>query len=508
MKVSFITPTPSDISSFGVRSLSSYLKRCGHETQIIFLPGGVENLRHEKEHIYQYPEHILDQIAQVCRDSQLIGFSFMTFYFDRAKQVTNYLKKTIDTQIMWGGIHPTVKPEEALQYADIVCLGEGEEALAELATKMEQDEDYHKIRNLWFRDNRYHNPLRPVIKDLDQLPYWDFDLENHYIYHRDKDIIVRMDDSLLERYLPRLADLDDKLLVAYRTMSSRGCPHKCSYCASSAQGNLRRRSVDNVIDELIQMRQRYPFIKLINFFDDTFFAASEKYFRELSEAYKEKVGLPIYAQCSPTTINKNKMDCMVDAGLIFIEMGIQTGSERIKKTYNRMDSNAKILEAARLINNYKDRLRLPDYHIILDNPWERTEDVLDTLKVIIELPAPFGLCIASLILFPGTELYHKANAEGMIKDELKDIYRKPFLEPKGTYLNYLIYLAGDCHVPGWLLHLLSSHFLIKLFHRNKHSRLVEFILHLTVKIRLAFKGVYALFTGDFESIMIYLRRVR
>lgn len=508
MKITLITPTPPDISAFGVRGLASYLREAGHHTQIIFLPGGIEDLSHDTEYIYQYPAHIIKQIVELCRDSQLIGLSFMTLYFDRAVQVTNLLKKELKTPIVWGGIHPTLKPEEALQYADIVCLGEGEEALAELADKMEQDKDYHQIKNLWFAGNDHRNPSRPEIKDLDQLPYWDFKLDDHYIYHRDKDAVVGMNDELLARYLPRLADLDDKLLVAYRTMSSRGCPHRCSYCASSAQGNLRRRSVEHVIEELVLIRQRFPFIGLINFFDDTFFAASEEYFRQLAISYKEKIGLPFYAQCSPTTISKKKMDYLVDAGLIFTEMGIQTGSDRIKKMYRRTVSNQKILEAAKLIAQYQDRMRTPDYHIILDNPWETSEDTLETLKVIIDLPRPFGLCISSLILFPGTELYHKAKAEKLIKDEINEIYRKPFLEPKGNYLNYLIYLAGDCHAPSWLLRLLSRPFLVKLFQRETHSPVYELLYHITRQIRLVFKGIYALLTGDFERIIVHLRRVR
>lgn len=506
MKITFIAPTPSEISAFGVRGLSSYLGQKGHKTQIIFLPGGVEDLRHEKEHIYQYPEQILGEIAEICCDSQLIGISFMTLYFDRAVQVTKHLKKELKVPVIWGGTHPTHKPEEALQYADIVCLGEGELAMAELAEKMEQGKDYRNVKNLWFQDSNYHNSSHPLIEDLDQLPYWDFNLENHYIYHQKS--IVRMNDKLLERYLPRLPDLDDKLQIAYRTMSSRGCPHRCSFCASSAQASLRRRCVDNVIDELVKMKKSFPFVKIISLFDDTFFAAPEKYFQQFSASYKEKVGLPFHTQCSPNTISRKKMDYLVDAGLIFTEMGIQTGSENIKKIYRREVSNKKILDAAYLINEYRGRLRPPDYHIILDNPWETTEDVLKTLKVVSELPAPFGLCIASLIFFPGTKLYDRAKAEGLIKDELKQIYRKPFLKPKGNYLNYLIYLAGDCHVPGWLLRLLACPLFVRLLHRQKHSRLFELLNHLTIQIRLVIKGTYALLTGDFERIMHHMRRVR
>lgn len=508
MKITFITATPSDISAFGVRILSSYLREVGHETQILFLPGGIENLRHEQEVVYQYPPYILEQITKVCRDSDLIGLSFMTLYFDRARQITKHIKEELKAPVIWGGTHATVKPEESIQYADIVCVGEGEYALAELMEKMEKGQEYHDVMNLWFSDNGKRNGLRPVIKDLDSLPFFDFSLKNHYIHHQDKDEILPMSDALLERYLPRLADMDGHLQVAYRSMSSRGCPHRCSYCASSAQSKLRRRSVDNMIDELVEVKKRFPFIKLINFFDDTFFAAPSEYFRELGKAYKERVGLPFYTQCSPNTIGRKKMDYMVDAGMIFTEMGIQTGSDSVKEMYRRKVSNEKIIDAANLIMEYRDKILTPDYHIILDNPWEKSEDVIKTLDLITQLPRPFGLCISSLTFFPGTELYERAKREGLIKNEHKEIYRKPFLQAKGTYLNYLIYLAGDCHAPRWFLRLLSRPLLVKLFYRQKHSRAFEFLHHLTAQLRLAFKGVRALFTGDFEKIMVHMRRVR
>ena len=62
------------------------------------------------------------------------------------------------------------------------------------------------------------------------------------------------------------------------------------------------------------------------------------------------------------------MECLVNAGMVYVEMGIQTGSERIKHLYNRNESNEKIIKATELISRYLPRILPPDYHIILDNP--------------------------------------------------------------------------------------------------------------------------------------------
>ena len=67
----------------------------------------------------------------------LVGITLMTQYYDAGVQISQRLKAKIKAPIIWGGIHPTVRPEESLNHADIVCIGEGEMALLELIQKME-----------------------------------------------------------------------------------------------------------------------------------------------------------------------------------------------------------------------------------------------------------------------------------------------------------------------------------------------------------------------------------
>jgi radical SAM superfamily enzyme YgiQ (UPF0313 family) len=307
---------------------------------------------------------------------------------------------------------------------------------------------------------------------------------------------------------PKLEYFKGRHLITYRTMTSRGCPHKCSYCASSAMMRLRRRSVENVIEELQIILNRFGNIEIISFFDDTFFAAPVEYFEEFRDKYKKKIGLPFHAQCSPATISERKMELLVDAGLFYTEMGIQTGSERIKKMYRRVIPNQRIIDAAALINRYKSKLLTPDYHIILDNPWETTEDVKDTLRLLLGLPGKYRLQISSLIFFPGTELNDKARQEGILKDELNDVCRKPFTFPKGTYLNYLIYLVGFSEIPRRILNLLSNKKLVKLLHTQEPRKFYELLFYFTERVRLVIKGITALFKGDIGRIINYFKLAR
>jgi radical SAM superfamily enzyme YgiQ (UPF0313 family) len=126
----------------------------------------------------------LDEVVELCRGSDLIGISFMTHFFDRARQLTEHLKKNLKAPIIWGGIHPTVRPEESLDYADLVLVGEGEEAFLELVDNLAAGKDIQHLENIWMKKGQeiIKNPLRPLIQDLDRLPAFDFSLEEHYLY--------------------------------------------------------------------------------------------------------------------------------------------------------------------------------------------------------------------------------------------------------------------------------------------------------------------------------------
>ena len=520
MKITFITPTPPDISSFGVRSLSAYLKQKGYKTEIIFLPGGIESLSDSGDFSYHYDRKVLGQIADICKGSGLIGISFMTYYFDRGVELTRFIKEEMGIPVIWGGIHPTLRPEEGLEYADMVCVGEGEEMLLQLVQTIERGGSYGNIKGLWFKDNGtiVRNGVCPIIEDLDRLPFFDYDLTGHYIYDIEKKGISPLDMNLLKKTMPLLPYFNNKFYITYRTMTDRGCPHNCTYCNVTELARMyrenkgryfRARSINNVLEELVTTKKKYPFIQAIQFFDDTFFVRTPTEIKEFSNLYKENISLPFYCQGSPNTITEEKIEYLVDAGMVFVEMGIQSGSQKIKKMYRRTESNERIIETTRLISKYRNRLFPPDYHIIIDNPWETDDDLLETLKLLLKIPKPYGLCIASLSFFPGTELYNKAKGEGLIKDEKKEIYRRPFLlMPAYKYLNLLIYLLSFRRFPKWIIRLLGNEKIVKFVSKRDLRPVYKLTYKLIKALEILFKGLNALFTGDFKRIQRYFHKVR
>lgn len=515
-RVVLITPTPPDISAFGIRALSAYLQREEIPVRTIFLPGGIEKLAHGKSVEYSYSEKILNEIVQLCDEAGIIGISFLSQYRDRAIQLTETLRKRTTACIVWGGIHAQTDPEDALRYADAVCIGEGEDILVELSRRIDAGNPIGGIPGLWIQSNEHADASLPrsLIQDLDELPPVDFDCIDHHVLNPFDDRIMRLDEQALEHLFPLMPAPGNKPVKVYRTMTSRGCPHRCTYCANRVQAQrhtgekyLRFRSPDHVLNELKQVKARYPFIQAIHFFDDVFTAMPRADLETLCSRYKTEIGLPFYAQISPMVMDRPMMELLIDSGLVFLDMGIQTGSETTRAMYQRPETNGQILDAARLIYEFKDQLITPHYHVILDNPWESRKDLQQTLNLLLQIPGRYKLCLSSLTFFPGTELYDRACSEHRIEDETRDIYQKPFYIPKGRYFNYLIYLTDIHWIPRSVLRWLGG-FPAAIFDRSGWGPVFGFAWRLTEMLRLIGKGVHAGLQGDFHRIIRYFKRVK
>jgi len=524
MRITLLAPTPMDVSAFGVRALSAYLKSHGYQVRTVLIPGGVERLTYRTGYVYQYEPRLLNEVSEVCRGSDLIGISVMTHYFDRARQLTQHLKTTLGVPIIWGGVHPTVRPEESLEYADIVMVGEGEEAFLELAESLAAGRDIQHLQNIWVKNGEeiIRNPLRPLIQDLDTLPFFDFGLDDHYLYCNRAKRLEPLNKELLKQHFPQEPAPRSTFLdafhrtISYKTMTSRGCPHHCTYCAERTlalmyrkQRYLRFRSSEHVMGELKWIKKELPFVESIFLFDDTFTARSLEDIQHFCRLYKQEIGLPFCIQASPTTTTREKMEALVDAGLMFVEMGIQSVSPRGMAIYRREVKPEKILEAARIINRYHPKIQPPCYHVILDNPWESSADVGQTLDLVLRLPRPFWLKRASLTLFPGTELFDRAVREGLIRskeDERRLIYSKDLITPEGSYVNFLVYLAGFSNFPRCVVRLLAHPRLVKVLEVSKFKGVFLILQRLGDGSIVLYKGLRALLTGDFRRIRNFLAR--
>lgn len=107
----------------------------------------------------------------------------------------------------------------------------------------------------------------------------------------------------------------------------------------------------------------------------------------------------------------------------------------------------------------------PCYHLILDNPFENTEDTLKTFNLTLKLPRPFWFKRSSLVPFPETLIHHRYATAGLIKDENVEIYSKILEMPSTTYINFL-FLLNNQNYPLWLLRQLSRRSIVDFFNRK------------------------------------------
>ena len=476
MRITLITPTSLNISAFGVRSLSAFLKDRGHSVRIILLPLSPVYHRNREGYLYaeySYPEKVVEQTITLASKSDLIGISFMTQNYSCSLELTKAIKARLSIPVMWGGVHATVKPEEAMEHADMVCVGEGEEAVAELMERMEQGRDYTDVANFYFHKGNYivRNPVRPLIQDLDALPWLDYGPEDHFIHNIATGSIVPFDDIQFERSLARVPYFDNTLLRSYMFFTTRGCPFSCSYCVNDfyrklygARGYVRKMSVDRIIEELDGITKRFPVIEEIEFCDDNFALRSVSEIEQFSIRYREKIGLPFQILIIPQNITDEKIKPLVEAGLVFVETGIQSAAEVSEELYNRKLEEGKLLNAVKVLNKYKDIMAPPCYHLILDNPFETIDDTLKTFELTLKLPRPFWFKRSSLVAFPGTKVYERYLDAGLIKDEVAEIYGKVLEMPSTSYINFL-YLLNNQNYPLWLLQFLSQRRFINYFNR-------------------------------------------
>jgi radical SAM superfamily enzyme YgiQ (UPF0313 family) len=244
-----------------------------------------------------------------------------------------------------------------------------------------------------------------LIRDLDALPFPDYGGNDYFFIENDT---VSFEDPALRTY-------------NLNVMASRGCPYHCAYCCNSVFNTLyqgkgprtRRRSVDNVMAEIFALKDKFPNLRRIDFIDEVF-AWDKKWTRAFTERYRKEVGLPFQCAQHPNMVDKDILVMLKEAGLERVEVGVQSGSERIRKSFfERPVSDRKLLQTSAYL---KEMGIVPFYDFIVDNPFETEEDKRKGLEFILNLSRPFHLHIFSLIYFPNTVITKRALSEGLISE--------------------------------------------------------------------------------------------
>lgn len=356
-------------------------------------------------------EIFVDTIKQL--DPQVVGISLNSPYVLIAKRLTELIKKYTSAIVVWGGVGPTISPNDHIKLTDAICIGEGERALEELVVAVRNGKDYKNIKNLWVNDGPkvIKNPQGPLIQDLDYLPFAEYGNENMYFIEHNK----------LSKEDP---ELDHHILYI---QSTRGCPYSCSFCIETMYHDIykglgkfvRRRSVDSIVQEVNMHRNRPNNRKERVYFIDEVFGSAPGFMDEFAPRYRKEVGLPFDVLYHPKSLKVRTIGKLVEAGVKEINFGIQTGSDKIRNdVFTRPGTNDEIIELTREISKHKVSIR---YDLILDNDFETKETLKECINLILQLPKPVIFNTFSLQHFPDYPMTKMAVEAGHVaEEELED----------------------------------------------------------------------------------------
>ncbi len=384
MRILFIVEK-IEFEPLGILQLSSILKRAGHDVRLVIAADE-------------------DPVVAAKRfQPQVVGYTAFTGTQHFYLQVNRRIKEEVPGVFsVFGGPHPTFFPELIEQDGvDGVCLGEGEDALPELAAALDAGADYTAIPNWWFKaDGRIvRNEVRPLIADLDTLPF--------------------LDRPLLYDIHPLSRHAKNRPMTM-----GRGCPFDCSYCFNHSYfalykgkgRRIRQRSVDNVIEEYVELQRQYPFSFVI-FTDDTFIVSRE-WLREFADKWPAAGGVPFHAQVRANLVDDEIAELLARAGCQAVGMGVESGNDRLRnEVLNRNLSREQIIRAAGVLRRHKLALITTT---MLGLPTGSLATDLESLELNVACRPAYA---ATYLYqpYPRTRLGEFTKAEGLLEGSFDDI---------------------------------------------------------------------------------------
>ncbi len=364
----------------GLMWISAVLKQHGHETRLVSAFSPVQAAR---------------EVARLQPD--VVGFHTLTGAHRFVLQAAAAIKQASpEVKTVLGGPHPTFFPDIIEEpHVDFICQGEGEYAMLDLCNRLDSRGPLDDIPNLWAKTAQgiIKNDVRPLIEDLDSLPFPDRDL-----YH----------DCLGGKHQP----------VEY-FMAGRGCPHRCAMCFNEKNMGLykgkgryvRFRSVDNLVAEIELVRQRYD-NRTIRFEDDTF-TLKRDWVMEFLDKYERRIDLPFYSGTRADTLDEELTSALTRAGCYMVMFSVESGSERIRNdVLHKSISNEALYSAAEQLHAAGIPFQTTNIFAL---PGETVEEGFQTIKLNIEMKTDSPWC-SVFQPYPSTAIEETVIKEWGLKD--------------------------------------------------------------------------------------------
>ncbi len=394
-----ITPTPfipsqeqdetyfaSSAPPLGLIYIATCLQNSGHDIQIIDQPARkISNL------------DLINGIKQ--KDPDVVGFSILCENFNNAKFISKDLKEwNPNLKIVLGNYLPTFYSRKILEkypWLDACVRGEGEETFKDLIKAYEKNKFPNDVGGVtWRWDGKIkENPDRPLIKDLDALPF------------ADRSIVKG-------NYTNRIGGIDMTRRKFATLASSRGCPFSCNFCAcrSFAQGVFRSRSVKNIFDEICELSsQGY---REILFVDDNFTLKTKRVLDLCERIKKENLDMVFTCDGRVTNSSYDMFSYMKRANFEILMFGFESGVQRILNYYHKQITPEMTKIAVRHARKAGFKNILGSF--LIGSYDETYLEVGRTFDFITNLDIDFFHILFARAL-PGTQLFNQ-----LVKDNILD----------------------------------------------------------------------------------------
>lgn len=374
----------------GILTMGTLLEKQGYQVELIdFL---MEN-------------NPLERLKKELADNVLCaGLSVMTPQILHALEISQLIKDfDKNIPVVWGGIHPTLFPEQVAvsRLVDFLIKGEGELPFAKLLKVFEGKGSLNNVSALVYQKNNriFQNQGKELI-DLNDLPILDY--------------------SLLS---PKALKFDSIILN-----TSRGCPYRCTFCVNTALNNRKWRfqESDKVLEELAYLINQLGY-KKIKFQEDNFFVNPERVSKILEGIKQRKLKFKWLTSCRvdyfrDDYINDRFLEKLKESGCYKLMFGAESGSQRILDFLKKDITIEQIIKSARLCQKHGLRA---NYSFMTALPTETKTERIKTLKLIDELLAvgPLVEIISPQPYrpYPGDELARRIEKMGyQFPDRLED----------------------------------------------------------------------------------------
>lgn len=388
----------------GLAYIASTLEQAGHKVRILekrLLSG--PRYPDSKKELDRVNRLMLREIEEF--GPGMIGLTATTPVIMDAYSTANIIKSVYPKiPIVIGGRHATSLPIYTLKQCrnmDIVCRGEGEITMLELAEGM----PWERIKGIVFRkdtDGFVINADRPPVEDLDKLPYPAWHLLDQDFYFQPNISIMRGD------YM-RTATL----------MTSRGCPYHCAFCQSPelldiyGKGYIRYHSPDRVISEIEYLMGRFK-ITGMSFSDDIFSLQRERVIQICNKIIECGINkqLKFIVNLRSDRVDAELLSVLKKAGCIHVVFGAESGSETTLKRMNKSLSVNKNIEAIELTRRYALTV---ESNIIIGSPGETERDFLQTIR-FLKRARPDRIFISKFYPLPGTGFFKELIDRKIIRE--------------------------------------------------------------------------------------------